>query len=57
MNRPLPSPTSGPAAASYIALCLFVAVVVLLVLVLGAVGTPLTGPIDGLRVALGLRGS
>lgn len=55
VNRPLPSPTSGPAAASYIALCLFVAVVVLLVL--AAVGGSLTGPIEGLRVALGLRGS
>ncbi|NNM97278.1 MAG: hypothetical protein HKL89_06715 [Candidatus Dormibacteraeota bacterium] len=55
MNRSLPSPTSGPAVASYIALCLFVAVVALLVL--GAVGGSLTAPIVGLRVALGLRSS
>lgn len=55
VNRSLPSPTSGPAVASYVALFLFVAVVVLLVL--GAVGGSLTGPVVGLRVALGLRGS
>ena len=53
MNRPPPAPTSGPAVASYIALCLFVAVVVLLVL--SAVGSSLTSPVEGLRVALGMR--
>ncbi len=53
MSKSLPPPTSGPSVASYIVLCLFVAVVVLLVVL--SVGSSLTGPVEGLRVALGMR--
>jgi hypothetical protein len=55
VSQHLPSPSSGPSAASYIALCLFVAVV--FVWVLSSVGVPLTVHIDGLRAALGMRSS
>ncbi|MHB1525440.1 MAG: hypothetical protein ACYDEA_02745 [Candidatus Dormibacteria bacterium] len=53
MSQSLPPPTSGASVASYIALCLLVAVVVLLVLL--SLGSSLTSPVEGLRVALGMR--
>jgi hypothetical protein len=55
MAQHLPSPSSGPSASSYIALCLFVAVI--FVWALSSLGIPLTIHIEGLRQALGMRAS
>ncbi|HVA22151.1 MAG TPA: hypothetical protein VNN74_08670 [Candidatus Micrarchaeia archaeon] len=49
----LPSPTSGPGVAAYLALILFT--VAILYLVITSVGPHLHGDVSGLRHGLGLR--
>lgn len=53
MSSHLPAPTSGPSAASYVGVAVFVALVLLLVIF--SLGPPLGLHLGALRNAVGLR--